>query len=381
MARIRYTGEQIIHKLRFPLILLLGLAFLVAGWQVWEALFIDWTAFTEGTAAEVRAEIEKLPAATGLETQHSSGMTPLWCAAVSGPNEEAMIVLLEAGADPNTPWPFEEGSLIGTLSGMTILSCSLMENIQPQALSALIAAGADVNAVDDDGKTPLHTAATHSDNPEVIRLLIDAGADLEAKFEVNGMTPLHWAALFNPNPEIFKALLEAGADLQAVAAGSQTALSFACNGNASYEVVKLLLDAGAEVPPPSPTDPPLLHWIQKSDVINLLVDAGADIDARDKDGKTALMCATYPRNDNHVTVAALIAAGANLETRDNEGRTALLWAIESDPIPTALQVLVDAGADINVTDNNGRGVRDYAKDNKRLRTTATYQTILKQLGE
>jgi ankyrin repeat protein len=42
----------------------------------------------------------------------------------------------------------------------------------------LIKAGADVNFVDEFGRTPLQIVATHSNKITVLRLLIDAGADV-----------------------------------------------------------------------------------------------------------------------------------------------------------------------------------------------------------
>ena len=51
----------------------------------------------------------------------------------------------------------------------------------PEVVTLLIKAGADVNAKDKYGVTPLHRAAAYNENPEVITILIKAGADVNAK--------------------------------------------------------------------------------------------------------------------------------------------------------------------------------------------------------
>ena len=57
----------------------------------------------------------------------------------------------------------------------------------------LIAKGADVNAMDDDGWAPLHTAAIYRVGyKEIVELLIDAGAEVNVK-ENDGKTPLDLA--------------------------------------------------------------------------------------------------------------------------------------------------------------------------------------------
>ena len=58
----------------------------------------------------------------------------------------------------------------------------------------LIALGHDINALDNDNWSPLHFAA-QANCPEVINLLIEKGANIEAK-EINGNTPL-WVATMN----------------------------------------------------------------------------------------------------------------------------------------------------------------------------------------
>jgi ankyrin repeat protein len=67
----------------------------------------------------------------------------------------------------------------------------------------LLALHADVNAVDSQGRTPLHGASA----PEMVRRLIALGADLEAKDEEHG-TPL--ANVYDE--DVALALLDAGAD-------------------------------------------------------------------------------------------------------------------------------------------------------------------------
>ena len=74
-------------------------------------------------------------------------------------------------------------------------------------LQMLIEVGADIEARNDDGATPLHRAA--SESSAAVRTLVDAGADIMARME-NGRTPLHQAAALG-SAENVKALIEAGA--------------------------------------------------------------------------------------------------------------------------------------------------------------------------
>jgi ankyrin repeat protein len=116
----------------------------------------------------------------------------------------------------------------------------------PELVQATIDRGAKVNAVRSEG-TPLILAAAYNKNPEVITVLLNAGADLGARDLLHGGTALHWAASYNANPEIVAALLNAGADVNALnTLEGQSVLMWAAIKNPNPEVILTLLRAGAD---------------------------------------------------------------------------------------------------------------------------------------
>lgn len=86
---------------------------------------------------------------------------------------------------------------------------------------------------------PLHWAAAFSADPPVITLLLDQGADIEARSSYQ-QTPLHWA-VSNAEPAITATLLERGADLTARTADGDTACDLANRYDAANPAVRRLL--------------------------------------------------------------------------------------------------------------------------------------------
>lgn len=70
--------------------------------------------------------------------------------------------------------------------------------------------------------------------------------------------------------------------------------------------------------------------------MHLLLEKGANIEAKNKKGKTALIWASC--NGHTTMVQLLLASGARKETMDNYGKTALDWAEEN--VRTAVVALL-----------------------------------------
>jgi hypothetical protein len=86
---------------------------------------------------------------------------------------------------------------------------------------------------------------------------------------------------------------------------------------------------------------------------------GADLEARDRDGDTALHLAAIQASP--AVIAALITAGADPNVRSTDGQTPLFHAAEHGNLP-ALQALLAADADVNACDKDSHTPLFYAID-------------------
>jgi ankyrin repeat protein len=102
----------------------------------------------------------------------------------------------------------------------------------------------------------------------------------------------------------------------------------------------------------------LLHFLKK----------GADVDARDDEGKTALMEAAW-RNHPELCVI-LVEKGADVNASDNNGNTPLMYAAR-DGNTKACLLLIEHGADMNATDKTfQRTPLRWAEDLCQIKTAA-----------
>ncbi|CAG1964672.1 unnamed protein product [Fusarium graminearum] len=201
-----------------------------------------------------------------------------------------------------------------------------------------------------DGKSPLHTSAMHG-NAESTRLLLEKGADIEAK-DKTGWTALLIAATFS-NHETLKLLLEKGADIEAKDKYGWTALLIAARFS-KHETLKLLLEKGADIEAKDKyggTALILAAEFSSHETLELLLEKGANIEAKDKYDSTALLIAV--KSSRHKILELLLEKGADIEAKDEYGRTVLTEAACIGN-SLAIDLLLKKGADIEAKDGDGR---------------------------
>ena len=211
------------------------------------------------------------------------------------------------------------------------------------------------NGPDAGGSTALHHAAAFS-TPAIMKLLLDAGADVEAKNRF-AQRPLHWAFA---SPEKVKLLLDKGAEVNGQANDGRTTLYQAAAQHHSDAVLELLLAKGAD--PNLPTTngrTPLMAAAGGGEVsmMRKLIAAKAKVNLVSGTGSVALMDAASSRSAEAVSL--LLAGGADVNAQTKRNQTALSNAAMYGSAGI-VKMLLDKGAEVNVRDERGYSPLMYA---------------------
>ena len=257
--------------------------------------------------------------------------------AIEHNNLQIAELLLANGANVNVGYSRKWNSTSGSRSDNPLYALGKLDGTplhfavqsrNPAAVRVLLDKGADANARSGAGLVPLHYAANpdmRADNAvQIAEMLLAAGAKIDATGDENdslsGWAPLH-IAVFHKLPHVTGLLLEKGADpnlpLPAQSGNEGTALNMAVSGGAT-EIVELLLKHKADVNAPGGNTPLLRATMEQNrQVAELLLAHKADINALNIEGNTALAIAV-PNRD--VPLAELLLSkGANPNTTNNEG--------------------------------------------------------------
>ena len=170
-----------------------------------------------------------------------------------------------------------------------------------------------INKKDSNGGTAL-TVAAQSGHLAIVQLLLEKGADIEAK-DILKETAL-MKAVRGGYFGIVQLLLKKGADVEAKDRWNETATIKAAEYGYS-SVVQLLLEKGADVEAKNKWNQTALIRAARDghlDVVQLLLEKGADIEAKDRLDTTALIKAAL--NGNKGVVQLLLEKGANIDAKD-----------------------------------------------------------------
>lgn len=124
-----------------------------------------------------------------VDVLDACGASPLWYG-VRSLQPGAAIALVDAGADAS-----RRIALTARGERFTTILHEMAALGRATALSRALGRGTDATVSDSDGATPLHVLGEDADhvNPEIVRALIGAGADIEAQ-SAGGITPIEAAA-------------------------------------------------------------------------------------------------------------------------------------------------------------------------------------------
>ena len=320
--------------------------------------------------------------------------------------------LLDEGADPNLDTSQRFGPPFYEL---------LMRNPEIERVRLFLEYGADPTLLDDVNSNGVHYFAYEGKDPDVLSLLVEKGADVNAR-DKWGETPLHnLLHVSDPSLEVLHGLIKYGADVNIEDNEYQRPLyEVALSGN--VEAARLLLDYGADINDKDKSGATALHaaaWTGHVDMVALLVEKKVDVCHKDKRSRSALFLACQQGNvecvrsllaaekeigqdsiagptedgrtalsraaggGHHEVLKLLLSElkeGAIDQTSGTELRTALQYAVlngKKDVVDT----LLTEGASATVEDNNGRTALTLCGERWSLNRSGDWPAMILKLVE
>ncbi len=220
-------------------------------------------------------------------------------------------------------------------------------------IETLIKDGTDVNELISNKTTPLCIATHYTSNDDTVKLLIDNGANVNAKC-INGNSPLHYLVWSKSNflvwsknnlntqssLDIIKYIVEKGADINAQNDKGNTPLFFA----KAEEVAKYLIDNGANVNSIDKENTSLITKLRDRKKAKYLVSKGAKIN--------------NARDAIAVGETKLAKEFINKENYSYEELAMLLYDAAYYNEVEVAKLLVSKGVDVNVVNKDKRAFAD-----------------------
>jgi ankyrin repeat protein len=227
-------------------------------------------------------------------------------------------------------------------------------------LRTVIQQGVSLAYEAEDHYTPFHEAVNCGRNDlEILQLLYDHGAEINARTRYDDGTALHWAT-GREAEETLPWLLAHGADVNAVDKHGRTPLITTVAQTRRHDDEEQ--DAS-------------ITAITLRDCEALLA-AGADVNAKDNNGQTALHHAAI--NGLAEIGSYLIGKGAKIGITDSDVQTALYHAVQAGHL-SLVQILLNAGACVNATNTHNQTLLHILAEIYPSRLTDSHREICQLL--
>lgn len=260
-----------------------------------------WKACTGGDVDDVMALLAKgYDVNARLDVQKGKGKTPLHGAVTGSDNLPLVTALLDRGADPNAVDARQQTVLGHALRGS--YSATDHDDLAARLaiMQLLVARGADPKVREEQGKSLIHVVAASgsTDDEDADKALLGKGhpwldwclalgLDINARDDF-GKTPLH-TAVAHADTIMTQHLLARGADARLVAANGKSTIHYAF----AEENIPFLVAAGADVNAADPDGNTALHEAvpRRFDLAEVLIAHGANRQLTNHAGQTPFVCA------------------------------------------------------------------------------------------
>lgn len=221
---------------------------------------------------------------------------------------------------------------------------ALLRGVEDESvIPVLLSRGVYANVRSDEGETPLMVAAARH-QPEGVKVLLDASAEVNAVANHGGNALMKAVYCYELQyakdvekanagaVETVRILIDAGADINynGVTSSTTALMSAASQETCPFEIVSLLLKAGASVNALNDSKETAL-MVTHDKAFDLILSHNPDLNPQDKEGYSALQKAIqHPRTGigpDLARIEKLLANGADPNLKDNQGQTAIFRAV------------------------------------------------------
>lgn len=279
------------------------------------------------------------------KAQDISGTTPLHEAVRYG-NAEIARLLIEKGADVNG-----KDSL-----GKTPLLLIIPEDGQAQIYRLLLSSGSNVNQKDMYGDTVMHVASMSGISPEIMEMFTSNGADINIRNK-KGVTPLS-TSIEHGNAAQVNFYVRHGADIHAEDAKKITPLISVLHRKDELYKSLVIKENASSID--SQGNTPLMVALRRDapfERIQYIADLDPNVNARNRDGDSALLIAV--EKNNRKAGELLLARGADIFAANTKNMSPLRLALESQN--GSEQWILNSGT-ISARDGSGNSVLHYAAE-------------------